>query len=204
MDSLAPSNSVSAVILAGGQARRMQQQDKGLVSFLGAPLISYPITALVSITGTILISANRNHERYQQWGYPVLSDQFGHFDGPLAGILTALHTVNTDILLVMPCDTPLVTPADLQRLLQALNDSKMTVAAAHDGLRLQPVFLAMRTPLAENLQTFLQGGQRKMQLWLQQQALVCVDFSDRAHIFTNVNSFAELAELEAAAGSDRA
>lgn len=195
---------VTALILAGGQARRMQQQDKGLVRFLGAPLISYPIVAAKPLAGTILLSANRNHEHYQQWGYPVLSDQFGHFDGPLAGILTALHTATTDILLVIPCDTPLVTSADLQRLLDALENSAIQVAVAHDGQRLQPVFLAMRTQLAENLHAFLQQGQRKMQLWLQQQALICVDFSDRTHIFTNINSFEQLAELEVSVGDTQA
>ncbi|MFM8340615.1 MAG: NTP transferase domain-containing protein, partial [Methylomonas sp.] len=49
-------NKVSGVVLAGGQARRMQQQDKGLVLFKQRPLVSYPIEALAAVAKDLLIS----------------------------------------------------------------------------------------------------------------------------------------------------
>ena len=84
---------IIGVILAGGQARRMNHQDKGLVCYRGCPLVSYAIAALAPLVNDTLINANRNHEQYQSFGLPVVADQTDSFDGPLAGILTAMiHT----------------------------------------------------------------------------------------------------------------
>jgi len=62
---------VTGVILAGGLARRMNNQDKGLVNYKGRPLVSYAIAALTAVADRSLINANRNRERYQMFGLPV-------------------------------------------------------------------------------------------------------------------------------------
>jgi molybdopterin-guanine dinucleotide biosynthesis protein A len=65
-----PSSDVTAVVLAGGRARRMGGQDKGLVELNQVPLIEYALIALQEQVETILINANRNIERYAGMGYP--------------------------------------------------------------------------------------------------------------------------------------
>ena len=54
---------VSGLILAGGRATRMGGIDKGLVPFMGKPLIEHAIARLSPQVTTILINANRNHDR---------------------------------------------------------------------------------------------------------------------------------------------
>ncbi len=189
-------NKVSGVVLAGGQARRMQQQDKGLVLFKQRPLVSYPIAALAAVTNHLVISANRNQAIYQQWQYPVISDASDDFDGPLAGILAAMDYLDAEILLVLPCDSPLFTAAHLQPLLDGLTE-QFDIAVAYDGERLHPVFLAIRTELKASLKAYLASGERRLQNWLFQHRVNQVDFSQQAQIFSNVNTLAELERLEA-------
>ncbi len=188
-------NTVSGVVLAGGMGRRMQQQDKGLVLFNNRPLVSYAIAAMAPLVDELLISANRNQGVYRQFGYPVIEDNFGNFDGPLAGILSAMQAAKHSLLLVMPCDSPLIETTHLQRLLAALkNDTE--IAVADDGERLHPVCAAMTTRLQTGLRDYLQSGERKLQWWMKRQRLVKVDFSDVPKIFANINTQDMLTALE--------
>lgn len=186
---------LSGVVLAGGQGQRMQAQDKGLLLFNRQPLVSYALAALSPIVDELMISANRNQTLYAQFGYPVVSDQLQDFAGPLAGILAAMQHANYPILLVTPCDTPLLTSAHLQRLVAALAQD-VDVSVAWDGERLHPVVMAVKTDLQASLQHYLSAGERKIQLWLHQQRMVKVDFRDATDVFTNLNTPGELAALE--------
>lgn len=190
---------VAGVILAGGLARRMGGQDKGLILYKQRPMLAYAIEAMQPLVDRLIINANRNLERYRQFGFPVVSDQNADFEGPLAGILAAMRAVqHSDILLVMPCDSPLFKTEHLQRLLTTLQSSRAECCAAFDGERLHPVFLALRTDLAESLQAFLANGRRKVESWLEQHRCVRADFHSTPEIFGNINTLQDLNELEAA------
>ena len=191
------STKITGVILAGGQARRMNHQDKGLVCYQGRPLVDYAIAALAPLVHETLINANRHYEQYQQFGLPVVADQTDSFDGPLAGILTAMIHSDADVLLIVPCDAPLITTVHLQKLLTVRAELNADIAVAFDGERLHPVFLAIHTRLKTSLQNYLASGDRKVQRWLTQHNTVQVDFSDSPEIFTNINTLAELSLLEA-------
>jgi len=189
---------VAGVILAGGRARRMNNQDKGLVNFNGRPMVSYAIAALAPVVECVFINANRNIDLYRQFGLPVISDQTDSFDGPLAGILTAMIHVDADVLAVMPCDSPLIKSEHLRKLLSVREENNADVAVAFDGEKMHPVFLAIKTSLQDSLQNYLAGGQRKVAVWLEQQNLVQVDFSSEPEIFSNINTMTELSKLEGA------
>lgn len=188
---------VAGVILAGGLARRMDNQDKGLVHFNGRPMIGYAIAALEPVVDCVLINANRNLDQYRQFRKPVISDQTDSFDGPLAGILTAMIHAEAEVLLVIPCDSPLVNTEHLQKLLATRAENDADVAIAFDGDKMHPVFLAIRMALQNSLQGYLDSGQRKVGVWLQQQNWVRADFSREPEIFTNINTMAELSRLQA-------
>ncbi|WP_027147988.1 molybdenum cofactor guanylyltransferase MobA [Methylobacter tundripaludum] len=187
---------VAGVILAGGRARRMNNRDKGLVNFNGRPMVSYAIAALAPVVDGVFINANRNIDQYRQFGWPVISDQTDSFDGPLAGILTAMIHADADVLVVIPCDSPLIKTEHLQKLLLTRAEHNADVAVAFDGTRLHPVFLAIKTALQTSLQEYLADGQRKVEVWLAQQNWVRVDFSNEMEIFSNINTMMELSVLE--------
>ncbi|GAB4274992.1 MAG: molybdenum cofactor guanylyltransferase [Methylomicrobium sp.] len=186
---------VTGVILAGGLARRMNGQDKGLVPFCGRPLIEYAIDAAQPLVDRLIINANRHIETYRRFGLPVVADRVGHFDGPLAGMLSAMMDCDSDWLLVVPCDSPRVTTEHLRKLLNAAGEAEVNAAVAFDGERLHPVFSVVKTALEADLQAYLAGGERKVERWLMRHRTVRVDFGDEPEIFANVNTLAELLSL---------
>ncbi len=186
----------SGVILAGGLARRMNNQDKGLLAYQGKPLVSYAISAAAQVLDDVMISANRHLEQYRCFNWPVLTDQTDSFDGPLAGVLTAMRATHADVLLVLPCDCPLVTAAHLRHLINTRINHDADIAVAFDGERLHPVFLALKTDLQDSLASYLESGQRKVEHWIKLHHCVKADFSGQAELFININSMAELSALE--------
>ncbi len=187
---------VTGVILAGGLARRMNGQDKGLIEFREKPLIQYAISAIEPLVKQVFINANRNLDQYQRFGYPVIMDQTHTFDGPLAGVLTALKACETEVLLVMPCDSPLIKASHLERLLSMRENDHADIAVAFDGTRLHPVFLALSADLTSSLEQFLASGERKIDKWLGWHQTINVDFSDNPEIFANINTLKELQVLQ--------
>jgi len=189
-------NKVTGVVLAGGLARRMNNQDKGLVDYNNRPMASYAVDAIAQVASTVFINANRNIAEYKKLGYPVISDQTDSFDGPLAGILSAMSHAETGILCVMPCDSPLIRAEHLTQLIDALTENNVDIAVAFDGERIHPVFLALKTSLQASLTQYLEQGDRKIDLWLFQHNVIKVDFSDDADVFLNINTLSELNAME--------
>jgi FdhD protein len=192
---------MTGVVLAGGRARRMGGTDKGLIPFRGRPLVAYALEALDAVAGRILINANRHRDEYARFGYPVVADATDRFDGPLAGLLSALRVAETPYVLTVPCDSPRMSGRLLGRLWTTLQESGAELCAAHDGERLHPVFLLAERRLMDDLERYLASGERKIDRWLHRHRLALADFSDHPELFANVNTPEELAELEATAAA---
>lgn len=190
------SPTVTGVILAGGQSRRMGGTDKGLINYRQQPLISHVITALRQQVDALVINANRNIEQYQAFTYPVIEDSLADFCGPLAGMLSAIQAVDSDYILTAPCDSPAISPQLRQRMMETLLREQAEIAVAHNGSRLQPVFCLIPCHLQDDLNDYLQQGGRKIDIWLQQHKLAIVDFSDQADSFLNFNHPQDMIETE--------
>jgi molybdopterin-guanine dinucleotide biosynthesis protein A len=190
-----PRDEITAVILAGGRARRMGGQDKGLIEVSGRPMIDYVLEVLVPQVGHIVINANRNCERYASYGYPVIGDEIRGFQGPLAGIVSSMADVETPYLLTAPCDSPFL-PEDLGSLLYgALMKGEAEIAVAHDGTRMQPVFALLRRDLRSSLLRFLAEDEHKIDLWFRRHKVATADFSGRLDTFLNINTPQQCAAL---------
>jgi molybdenum cofactor guanylyltransferase len=187
---------VSGLVLAGGRAERMQQRDKGLLMLNGKTLLEHSLNALRPLTDELMISANRNLAQYAAFGYPVLSDAQTDYPGPLAGILSGLQHAQYPLLLVVPCDVPLIGADVLQRLLDALLQYDCEIAVAAENEFLHPTLLAMRATLAHRLQQSLQLGTRRLRSWLELHDWRTVDCSDCAAQLLNINTPQQLAQLQ--------
>jgi molybdopterin-guanine dinucleotide biosynthesis protein A len=200
--------SITGLILAGGRGARMGGVDKGLQNFNGTPLTLHTLMRLqmqdaVTVSEMIII-ANRNLSAYESFGVQVWPDSTDNFAGPLAGFLTGLERCETDLLLTVPCDSPLFPLNLTQRLLDTLiaEDAEIAVAAAkeEDGsVRAQPVFCLMRVSLLESLVKFMQSGGRKIDAWTAQHKTVLVPFDTDdvdPRAFFNANTLEELHRLE--------
>ena len=179
-------NEITAVILAGGQASRMDGKDKGLIVFRELPLITHVVNVVESKVSQILISANRNFEEYANFG-KVISDDLEGYQGPLAGISKALKVCSTPYLLVLPCDSPLIDEALIDSLIEKMEISKVDICVAHDGSIMHATFALMKTTLEKSLEDFLEEGGRKMALWYRQHSLERIDVSSHLEVLTNIN-----------------
>lgn len=193
----APCRHTSAVVLAGGRAARMGGADKCLLPLAGRPLVARLIDALQPQVEDILISANRNLERYAAFGLPVVQDGLDDFQGPLAGIAAALDRCRGDCLLSVPGDAPLLAPDYAARMRAALAASGARACVAGFRGRRQPVYCLLSADLHQHLHDWLQAGGRAVHDWLAAVGAVDVDFSDRPQQFLNLNRPDDLARLEA-------
>jgi len=189
------SDTLAAIILAGGRATRMDGQDKGLIPLAGRPMIAHVIDAIRPQVNALAVNANRSLDAYAALGLPVLNDDMADYPGPLAGMAAGLAWCPAEGLLTLPCDGPQVPPDLAERLQAALGDGE--VAVAHDGKRLQPVHALLRRRCLPSLQAFLADGGRKIDRWYATLDTRIADLSDRQDLFVNVNTPEQRAAMEA-------
>jgi molybdopterin-guanine dinucleotide biosynthesis protein A len=181
---------VSAIVLAGGQGRRMGGVDKGLQPLRGKPMVQWVLERIRPQVQEVLINANQNTETYAAMGYRVVRDDIGGFAGPLAGLHAGMKAVAHELIVTVPCDSPFL-PLDLvERLSQALQ--KNDLAVAKTGEQPHPVFALVRRHCQESLEAFLAQGGRKIDAWYASLDVVEVSFDDEADAFRNINTREEL------------
>ncbi len=179
---------ITALILAGGKGRRMGGRDKGLLPFGDGLLVGQVLAAILPQVGAVMINANRHQVEYAQLGYPVVADTLAGFQGPLAGFLAGLEQLQTEYLMTLPCDGPIVVADLALRLANGLEDAGADIAVAHDGKRLQPVYALLHRRVLPDLRAALAEGERKIDRWYPRNAWVTVDFSDVPEQFSNINT----------------
>jgi len=182
-------NDITVIILAGGLGRRLKGQNKGLLSFAGKTLIEHVIDRLQPQTEQILINANQDLPHYQLTNFPVVQDKFKNYQGPLAGILSCRAHIHTPLVLTVPCDAPLLPMDLLERMLnQYQNTTPKQLCVAHDGTRLQNLFMLFNSNKFKHLDHFFKQNHRKVSDWIRAQDYTQIDFSDVQAQFINVNT----------------
>ncbi|MCP4953095.1 MAG: molybdenum cofactor guanylyltransferase [Proteobacteria bacterium] len=187
-----PQISVTGLLLAGGRARRMGGNDKGLLPLNGRPLAAWGLERLAPQVDELLISANRNQAQYEKLGASVISDSIDGFVGPLAGFVAGLQQARNQWVVTAPCDSPFLAEDYVERMIATMSKQSVDAVVAHDGNRLQPVFILINCRLREGLFQFLESDQRKIDLWLDQTNWCMTDFSDCPDMFLNANTPEEL------------
>ena len=147
------SDAVAAVILAGGEGRRMGGRSKALLPLGGLPLIRHVLGRLRGQIADIAVSTRDPAVGAAVPGLPLLPDRHAERRGPLAGILAGMlwcQAAHPDRrwLLSLPVDCPFL-PDDLVARLAgraSVGDARIVVAASggveHRAVALWDVTLA--------------------------------------------------------------
>jgi len=184
----------SALVLCGGQGRRMGGEDKGLLLWRGKPMIQWITQTLRPLTDELITSCNRNLDSYRAYGDAIVTDSDTDYPGPLAGIRAGLAISRHDYLLVLPCDAPLVDTNLLLALIEcAKTEVNRPVMVRQNGVW-QPLFCVIPKQLSAAIERAWNEGQRsprELLLSLNARALDC-DANDIR--LSNVNTLEQLNE----------
>jgi molybdopterin-guanine dinucleotide biosynthesis protein A len=183
-------STVSAIVLAGGQGRRMGGVDKGLQLLRGKPMIEWVLGRLEPQVAEIIVNANQNLETYEKYGHRVVPDEITGFAGPLAGLHAGLKAAAHPLVVTVPCDSPFLPEDLVGRLSASLQHHDLAVAKT--GAQAHPVFALMKRQVRESLEAFLAAGGRKIDAWYAALKVVEVSFDDEAEAFRNINTLDEL------------
>lgn len=181
-----PRAEVTGVVLAGGRGSRMGGEDKGLMVLNDLPLYQHVLQRLQPQVSDLCISANRNLARYQHSGYPVISDTFSNFAGPLAGMLAALRAIDSPWAAFVSCDTPFIPSNLVAHLWQ--NRGTDDAVWVRSGERDHPTLALIHRRVADRLEKFLNRGDRKLMLFMQEIDSHSVTFTEYRPFFININT----------------
>jgi molybdenum cofactor guanylyltransferase len=183
-------NRIAALVLAGGQARRMGGGDKPLLTVGHQTMLAAVIAALE--VRPIAISANGDPARFAAFGLPVLPD--GEFlgQGPLAGVLAGLDwaaSLGMTALLTAPGDSPFL-PRGLAALLAPAPACVSTGGRTHHLVALWPVICADTLRHALSI-----PGTRHVAHFAERISMRRIDYVVRTgDPFANVNTREDLAQ----------
>jgi molybdopterin-guanine dinucleotide biosynthesis protein A len=177
--------SCSVLLLAGGRGQRMGGADKGLLDWQGRPLVAWLHELVRPLTDDLIISCNRNAERYAPYADRLIEDDDKDFPGPLAGIRAGLRVARHPWLLVLPCDVPRIDRELLLALLSQAGDQPVVV---RQGGYLEPLFSLIPSALAPTLELAWQAGERSPQRWLRSLAIATVDCPTDDPRLANLNT----------------
>lgn len=183
------------VILAGGQARRMNGINKLLQKFDDEIQLLKIHQQLKSRVSQVWISSHRDHSIYERLlpSIQVYQDDEAGFQGPLMGMKSAWAHVQVDYVLFVPCDVTFIPNKVISRLHQALQrDPRCEVAvAAINGKALFPFCLLKRSSLPKLMQ-HLEQNQRSLKQCFADLHMQVARFQNHALFFHSINSFDEL------------
>lgn len=188
--------SVLGVVLAGGQASRMNYVAKGLTQYRGKSLLEYPLSALATASTNIMINVNQDVSSYLKWGVGVFSDSAVCLDkGPLSGVYAALmqaEILGMTHLMISPCDTPLVDSLVFELLKQNAEHEPEALFYVESDSGIQPLHAIMPVEgMADKLQCYLKDRARVMHFYRQMDAKSV--YWKNEQDFLNINYLDQLA-----------
>ncbi len=189
--------SVCAIILAGGQASRMQGE-KPLRILRGKTLLEHTRDLVAPLADEVLVASGTRSLPLPAGTRAVPDAPEFAGRGPLAGILAGLEATRHERALVLACDLPNLPAALLQRLLDAIGGRCRCAWCRHGGHD-EPLAAALDVPAARKTvrKALASGASRVVPCWeslphrvLQETELA--EFAPLERTFANLNTLEEL------------
>ena len=178
-------NDCTAIILAGGQSRRMGH-DKANMPFADSTLLHTVIQQLKPLFSNILLSV---HQPVPAYAYPQISDTTP-YAGPLAALVDVLAHIDTPWAFVTACDMPFVNPALISALAKRRSGQQAVIADIDGHWQPFAAFYAKNSlPILHNA---LQSGDRSLTGALRRLNPVCISAKDLRATDLALRSFIDL------------
>lgn len=183
------------VILAGGQARRMNGLNKLLQKFDDQIQLIKIHQQLKSDVAQVWINSHRDYSIYQKIipSIHCYQDDEQGFLGPLMGMKSAWSHVQADYVLFVPCDVTYIPPKVILKLHLALAKNSLAEVAyvEMNATALYPFCLVKRSSLA-SFTHHLEQKQRSLKHCFADLHAQVAHFTNHALFFHSINSPDEL------------
>jgi molybdenum cofactor guanylyltransferase len=198
-----------AFIQAGGRSTRFGN-DKALVKLAGKTMLERTGELLASVCNDVTIVTTCG--RYNDASWPVLADRWPD-QGPLGGILTALHSMTPatgwnhgkrddpgPFALIVSCDMPFLTAEFLRFLMDRALHSDARVIVPECSNRLEPLCACWRAACLPAVQAAFDSGIRKVSEAMKHLPMEVLDesawkrFDSHGRLFQNMNTPEDYAE----------
>ncbi|MGN8345556.1 molybdenum cofactor guanylyltransferase MobA [Pseudomonas sp. SMV71] len=160
MNSTTSLPSCSILLLAGGRGQRMGGRDKGLLEWQGEPLIAHLHRQTRAMSDDLIVSCNRNRDRYAMYADQLVQDDEGDFPGPLAGIRAGLKVARHPYLLVLPCDVPQIDANLLDGMRRTASEHPDRPLMVRHGEHWEPLICIIPLVLAVTFEQAWNEGER--------------------------------------------
>ena len=179
-------------IMLGGMSTRMGT-DKALVTLGGKTLLERAITRWQGYGAGVQLSVGSpERKELAPAGMAPITDIYPE-RGPLGGLHAGLHACPTDLMLMVAVDSPYLTQAHADRLLEAIGSADACIYRVNG--RPQPLFGLYRRGCATPAETLILHGNNRMTELLGWVNTVFVDVEDAAP-FRNLNTPEELSAAQ--------
>lgn len=140
-------------------------QDKGLVSFLGQPLITRVLKRIAPLADEILVTTN-TLEDYSFLSYPLFPDVFPG-RGALGGLYTALQAAHQPLVAVVACDMPFANPDLLALARDRLVEGNLDAVIPRTEQGMEPFHAVYRRETClPAVKSALEAGKWRLISWL--------------------------------------
>jgi molybdenum cofactor guanylyltransferase len=127
---------LSIAVLAGGQSRRMEGQDKAFATLKGVPFIVRVTREMRLISDELfVVIGKKDEERFRavlDETVLIRKDLFD-FDNPVSGMLTACSLVTKPLVGIIACDLPLINSEVIKFLASCIQGASASVPIWENG-----------------------------------------------------------------------
>jgi molybdopterin-guanine dinucleotide biosynthesis protein A len=142
--------SVSGVVLAGGESRRMGGKNKALLKIGDLSIIERVTRILVQVLPHVILITN-SPEDFRFLGLPMFRDLRPGY-GALGGLYTGLKKCPSDFGLLVACDMPFLNAGIIKLMVLNAQDHEVIVPRVHGKLEpLHAIYSKSSIPHIEEL-----------------------------------------------------
>jgi molybdopterin-guanine dinucleotide biosynthesis protein A len=173
-----------AIVLAGGGSTRFGGVDKAMLVLDGVSMLDRVLTATAAAASTVVVGPVRTTYRDVSW--TVEDPPSG---GPVAGLAAGLQHGTAPVVVVVSCDLPWITEADVTKLVEGLADKDGYGLRDTDGQEQQLATAYRRTSLTKAIQQVGDPRDKSVRRTL---AGLDLAWTDPTHAGDDVDTWADL------------
>lgn len=186
-------NKVLALIMIGGQSKRMGGGIKSFIEFNNKNLFDRILERTKPQIEKIIINCNIDEKKLLKYKIPIIKDLKKGYLGPLAGIHSAMNWIHLkepqiEWLITIPGDTPFI-PNDLISNFKNKISSESKIILAQSNNKTHPIIGAWHISLLSSLNSQLDEGVRKIISWAKLHPIDYINYSTENYDpFFNINT----------------